>query len=164
MARQVTQITQSGSLENHLSIRQGRPRHDESSSLLEKTISVIIFEVRLRLPPFAKRSKISPLMTQPALSSVPSIPSVSQASAEIRRQQSGIRCRKVNGSASKTSALRPPRPEPRTVTVVSSTGEQHQRSLSGLAMPRNLSCDGCRCIFATSRLSPSMASPRIQQP
>ncbi len=91
----------------------------------------------------------------PALSSEPSIPSVSAAIAAIPGCASS-----ATASASRNSALRPPRPPPRTVTVVSPPESSAQ---GGSASPPNRATWRAMpaCTAATSRASPSIESPRI---
>ena len=95
-------------------------------------------------------------MTAPALSSLPSMPSVSQASAWTPASPSSARA-----SASRYSQLGPPRPPVCvSVTVVSPPETRTQGGFAG--SPRWAAARARRaCARATSRASPSTASPRM---
>ena len=95
-------------------------------------------------------------MNAPALSSVPSIPSVSQAIAQIPSCPRNS-CR----SASVNSVLGPPRPEPCTVTLVSPpdsiTARQRQMCIRDRICIAFSACNLPASRDSPSRLSPSMS-------
>ncbi len=104
-------------------------------------------------PSARPRASVSGCSTAPALSSVPSIPSVSQAMAQIPGAPSS-----AIASDSRNSALRPPRPAPRTVTVVSPPDNRTQGVRVAAAGERHRSAS-CACSAPQSCASPSMSSP-----
>src|SRR5690554_6796114 len=91
------------------------PLMTESSSFSKKPWpSLSASASRGRMPAAQARFKVSGVMMAPAISSRPSTPSVSPASDHTSCWPSSSIARE-----SRNSTLRPPRPSPRTVTVVS---------------------------------------------
>ena len=93
------------------------------------------------------------------MSSEPSMPSVSAAIAAMPGWPSS-----ATASASRNSALRPPRPPPRTVTVVSPPERSTQGGspIDPTSPPKRATWRAIpACTCATSRASPSIESPRI---
>ena len=92
------------------------PVTTRSPSVSKAVIGVVIGEERLEIDALGLRRgrNCRAVMMAPALSSPPSMPSVSQAMAEMPPKPSSASVR-----PSRNSASRPPLPLPRTVTVVS---------------------------------------------
>src|SRR3954452_7336526 len=108
-----------------------------------------------RTPFWAARARVSGVMSAPATSSAPSTPSVSPATAKTPGRPSNS-----TASDSRNSTLRPPRPPPRTVTVVSPPEISTHGGRAGC--PRSAACRAIPAMtLPTSRASPSIASPRM---
>ena len=107
------------------------------------------------IPRPAARNRVSGATTAPAASPAPSTPSVSAASAKTPGKPSNSTARD-----SRNSTLRPPRPVPFTVTVVSPPDSR--TTGGGAGWPRSAAWRAMPAMtLPTSRASPSSASPRM---